>query len=244
MRLANFNESRCEEAERSLKVDVTGCTRQTSWLQGDLDCVLLQEVLPIHINHQTQFSNVFNNFINKETLCVPFIQWESIGHPCVKHLVVDVCNQECGKLVKMTHKLTDSVLHPMPVQRSNVKLANAAFHESIIVALKLYAENGHEEFHQAKPFLQLIFQVLEYDGCEIFRIRSSNKRWNWTSPSVNLIPQACTSSGGYLVAYSGTGSSPRGGGRWYWKNVAFFGGEIKESNFLMLCHLLFLLFLF
>ena len=56
----------------------------------------------------------------------------------------------------MAHKLSEKVLHPQPIEKTSVKLAEAVFHESTINTLKFYALNGYPHFNDTAIFLQKI----------------------------------------------------------------------------------------
>ena len=63
---------------------------------------------------------------------------------------------ELGKRLKMAHKLKDKVMHPLSIEKTNVKLADAAFHESTINALEFYSKNDHPEFTDTAEFLNIV----------------------------------------------------------------------------------------
>ena len=50
------------------------------------------------------------------------------------------------------------MLHPQPIEKTNVKLAAALFHESTITALKYYSKRpeGKPEWKQTANFLRII----------------------------------------------------------------------------------------
>ena len=66
-----------------------------------------------------------------------------------------VYKMELGKSVKFAHKLSDKVLASTPVERVNVQLANAIFHESTINALVVYSA-VYPEFLSTAKFLKTI----------------------------------------------------------------------------------------
>ena len=53
---------------------------------------------------------------------------------------------EKGKPQKMAFRLTEQVLHPQAIEKTNVKSADAAFHESTLNALKYYVAHGYDYF--------------------------------------------------------------------------------------------------
>ena len=63
---------------------------------------------------------------------------------------------EHGTFANMAHKITDKVLHPQSIEKTNVKLADAAFHESTMNALNYYANNGHPHFKDTALFIKII----------------------------------------------------------------------------------------
>ena len=56
----------------------------------------------------------------------------------------------------MAYKLNEQVLHPQSIKKTNVKLDDAAFHESTINALTYYAAHGYENFKDSTIFLKRI----------------------------------------------------------------------------------------
>ena len=56
----------------------------------------------------------------------------------------------------MAYKLNEKMLNPKPIEKTNVKLADAAFHESTINALKYYASHGYPHFQGTATFAQYI----------------------------------------------------------------------------------------
>ena len=58
--------------------------------------------------------------------------------------------------MKYAHKLNDKVLHPQPIEKRNVNLAERLFHESTIDALEYDASNGHPEWKKTVAFLKVI----------------------------------------------------------------------------------------
>ena len=55
---------------------------------------------------------------------------------------------ELGKPIKMVYRFSDRVLNPASIERTNVSLADACFHQSTINALKYYANHGFPDFLQ------------------------------------------------------------------------------------------------
>ena len=87
---------------------------------------------------------------------------------------------EKGKHQKLAYKLTEKVLHPKSIEKSNVKLADAAFHESTINALNYYASRGYPHFKESATFINIIrdwFSTINVKGID-YGQRSRNERKN------------------------------------------------------------------
>jgi hypothetical protein len=63
-----------------------------------------------------------------------------------------------GRPVKYAHKLTERVLHPKSIEKTNVDLAGRFFHESTVHALQHFAENEGrgKEWAETATFCQLV----------------------------------------------------------------------------------------
>ena len=59
----------------------------------------------------------------------------------------------------MAHKLNERVLHPTSIEKTSVKLADAAFHESTINALNYYAENRYKHFRDTASFAKIVHKL-------------------------------------------------------------------------------------
>ena len=101
------------------------------------------------------FKNIYNNFLRKRVFsCPPFLDQE-VGKPSFNH-IEKVFKMEHGKPLKMAHKLTEKVMNPLSIEKTNVKLADAVFHESTINALEYYAVNGYPLFKHTVNFLKIV----------------------------------------------------------------------------------------
>ena len=56
----------------------------------------------------------------------------------------------------MAHKLTEKVLHPKMIEKSNAKLADSLFRESTMNVLMYYAGNGYPQFEDSAIFIKYI----------------------------------------------------------------------------------------
>ena len=78
-----------------------------------------------------------------------------IGKPSFKN-IEKIYTVELGMPLKMAHKLEDKVMHPLSIDKINIKHAYAAFHVSTINALKFYSKNGHPEFTDTTEFIKIV----------------------------------------------------------------------------------------
>jgi hypothetical protein len=101
------------------------------------------------------FKNWYNCFVNKGLLVCPNFRGEKIGNPKFSHIRM-LYELEAGKMVKIAFRLTNRVLFPTTIDKTNVRLADSLFHESTIAAMEFYRDNGYPDFSETIPFLKLI----------------------------------------------------------------------------------------
>ena len=101
------------------------------------------------------FKCTYNNFLNKKWFRCPNFDGPGFIEPDVGH-IQQLYDYELGRPLKYAHKLTDKVLHPMPIQKTNVDLADRFYHESTIDALEYYSENGFPHFKPTAKYLRII----------------------------------------------------------------------------------------
>ena len=111
------------------------------------------------------FKNIYNNFMKRKQFVCPKFGSIDIGMPKFEH-IVQLYNLELGKPLKIAYKLYEKVLHPTDIEKTNVTLAENFFHESTIAGLKFYGNQGHIEFLQTVPFLELIRKMLNITNCK------------------------------------------------------------------------------
>jgi hypothetical protein len=103
------------------------------------------------------FKNIYNNLINKgEFKCPPFA-----GKPMAAKAqhVRDLYQLEMGRSVKYGHKLTERVLNPKSIEKTNVDLACRFFHESTVHGLQYFAKHeGKSEWEDTANFFQLVLR--------------------------------------------------------------------------------------
>ena len=119
---------------------------------------------------------IFNNFLVKRSFnCPPFLL-SKIGKSSFKH-IQRMYTIELGKPPKMAHKLKDKVMHPLSIEKTNVKLTDAAFHESTINDLEFYSKNGHPELTDTTEFLKFVRKMLNIINVKTPKKKMARRRW-------------------------------------------------------------------
>ena len=93
-------------------------------------------------------------FFNKKKFICPNFDGEEVA-PDMKH-IEELYNLELGKTAKYAHKLNNKVLHPQPIEKTKVDLADRMFHESTINALEYHCEHGKPYFRKTYNFFKPI----------------------------------------------------------------------------------------
>lgn len=106
------------------------------------------------IDSTHNFKNIKNNFQNKKVFTCPSFQGKSMDNVKYDH-VQALFEKEQGKAVKMAHKLSDKVLFPKVLEKTNVMLADSFFHDSTIAALEYHSDSIVNSMDTA-TFLRLI----------------------------------------------------------------------------------------
>ena len=120
------------------------------------------EVLFLLFDAVHNFKNVYNNFVTRKEFVYPAIEnanADGSRPPEKKALFAHIAhlyNMELGKPVKLAYKLSEKVLNPTNIEKTNVLLADSCFHESTIAGLRFYANNGYPEFADTANFLYVI----------------------------------------------------------------------------------------
>ncbi len=103
------------------------------------------------------FKNVYNNFQTRKQFEFPAMTDSQTEQTASFFHLEDLYSIEMGKPVKMAYKLSDKVLHPTNIEKTNVQLADSLFHESTIAALRFYAnEKNIPGFNDTADFLQVV----------------------------------------------------------------------------------------
>uniref|UniRef100_A0A0K2VIC1 Putative LOC101234561 [Hydra vulgaris] n=1 Tax=Lepeophtheirus salmonis TaxID=72036 RepID=A0A0K2VIC1_LEPSM len=102
------------------------------------------------------FKNIYNCFQSKDYLVCPNISLpESPSlRPNFAH-IREIFNKESTLGVKLAHKLSIKVLNANTIEKTNVKLADAVFHESTIAALKFYSDTK-PEYMETANFIEFV----------------------------------------------------------------------------------------
>ena len=113
---------------------------------------------PVHL-----FKKIYNNVRSKELFICPSLvncditdQSNGMLHANFAH-IRQLYDLESPKVVKMAHKITGKVINPVSIEKTNVHLADARFHNSTINALRYYAKNGYPHFTETADVLQIMW---------------------------------------------------------------------------------------
>lgn len=108
---------------------------------------------PVHC-----FKNIYNNFQTRKKLQCPLFQESGVICPSFTH-IEELFQMEKGKPVKMAYKLTHKVISPSSIEKTNVKLADAVFHDSTIDTMEFFVNEGTKpEWGDTVTFLKIIRQ--------------------------------------------------------------------------------------
>ena len=115
---------------------------------------------PTHI-----IKNIYNNLVNRRVFEMPCMT-PILDTPLTASFadIEKVYNLECQKPLRIAHRLTETVLKPNSIEKVNVKLALAVFHESTVIGLKEYG--FHETASAIDLFLKL-WNILNVSTSEI-----------------------------------------------------------------------------
>ena len=147
---------------------------------------------PVHI-----FKCFFTNFLNKEVFICPSFTLENEFLSGNFAHIRELYELELGKPIKMAYRLSDRVLNPASIERTNVSLADACFHESTINALKYYANHGFPNFLQTANVLQ-IFR----DWFNVVNVKSLYSGHRTRDDNRAAITRDNKTSANYLVTFT------------------------------------------
>ena len=104
---------------------------------------------PTHI-----IKNIYNNLVNRRVFEMPCMT-PILDTPLTASFadIEKVYNLECQKPLRIAHRLTETVLKPNSIEKVNVKLALAVFHESTVIGLKEYG------FHETASAIDLFLKL-------------------------------------------------------------------------------------
>ena len=100
------------------------------------------------------FKCLYNIFLKRIHFEIPAFKEFPEMKPDFGH-IKKIYEMEYGKSVKYAYKLNDKCLASQPIERCNVNLANAIFHESTINALEVYSSQ-YPDFQHTANFLKTI----------------------------------------------------------------------------------------
>ena len=95
-----------------------------------------------------------SNFHNKKCFKCPSLVEGGNLHASFDHLN-ELYDIELGKSVRMAYKLSDKMLRPTSIEKTDVGLADSCFHESTINALRYYSNHGYSKFFETAEVLQI-----------------------------------------------------------------------------------------
>ncbi|KAG0709956.1 hypothetical protein GWK47_023779 [Chionoecetes opilio] len=146
-----------------------GATPDKPWFANPFVENQEQHEARVHVINDTVhlWKNGFYQLLNNKKLSQEDIHVD-IGH------LVSVYNCELGKEAKMAYRLTDKVLNPTRIERTNVQLVAAATHESTTTALVYYADKcSRPTFKETAAFLCLLRKW--FNTCNV----KSRGLYNW-----------------------------------------------------------------
>ena len=146
---------------------------------------------PVHI-----FKNIYNNFVNRKIFDCPKFEGETIGLVEFCH-IEELFHIECGKQIRMAYKLNEKVLHPTNIEKTNVRLADALFHDSTIAALEFYASAQHEKWWSTVKFLKLIRK-----WWNIVNVKTANKGFHKRNESMLAVTKNVQQNLDFLKTFS------------------------------------------
>ena len=114
-----------------------------------------QQPLFLLFNAVHNFKNFDYNFLSKRHFNCPSFMNVNAEKPSFAH-IERVNRMEISQLLKIAHRLSQKALHLTNIEKANVKLADAVFHESTINDLKFYRDNSYPEFHDTANFSTII----------------------------------------------------------------------------------------
>ena len=104
------------------------------------------------------FKNFYNNFLNYKIFHYPDFPVNPARYLFKARFsdIESLYDIEIQKAEKMAYKLNKKVLNPNSIEKANVQLAYACFHESTIYDLLYYSLNGYPHFKETAKFLEII----------------------------------------------------------------------------------------
>ena len=108
------------------------------------------------------FKDIYNNLVNYgEYTCPSFDDFNKSIRAKFSH-VHELYRLELSSPLQRAHKLTDKVLHPSSIEKTNVMLADKCFHECTINGLNFYDKRGHPEFLETAKVFTIFRQWFDF----------------------------------------------------------------------------------
>ena len=104
------------------------------------------------------FKNFYNNFNTYKEFHFPVFPVQSNECPLIARFsdLKQLYDLELRKPEKIAYKLSEQMLFPNSIEKTNVQLAHACFHDSTISGLLYYAEKQCPHFKDTATFLKII----------------------------------------------------------------------------------------
>ena len=123
---------------------------------------------------------IYNNFRGKDSFVCPKFDEDdeddersrSISYPTFQH-VIQLHNLEMGETVKYAHKLSDKVINPLALEKTDVSLAVSLVTDSTIGGLYHFSKKGFPAFADTAEFLQIV-----KNWWDILNVKSLSKEKN------------------------------------------------------------------
>ena len=102
------------------------------------------------------FKCFYTNFVNRKLFSFPKFDERAVFLEARFDDIRDLYEMERGAPLRKAYKLSDKVLSPTNIERSNVLLADSLFHEPTIHSLQYYGSEGNERVLQTAAYLEII----------------------------------------------------------------------------------------
>ena len=140
----------------------------------------------------------FYNFVNRKLFSFPKFDERAVFQEARFDDIRDLYEMDRGAPLRKAYKLSDKVLSPTNIERSNVLLADSLFHESTIHSLQYYGNEGNESFLQTAAYLEIIRKWLN-----TLNVKSQyESQWTRDRDREVISKENCETVLGYLNSFS------------------------------------------